>query len=250
MTRKKTLLLITTSVFIIGIIAFVLIKSQKKDPVPVQKEEQTTQTQPTETQNDSLLAFDKKRYSLEDPNSLWVVANKKRPLPNTFVPQNLTSVGSSQQIQAEAATALNQLMAAAGKNQVNLRPLSGYRSFDTQKNLYTSYVMSDGQANADTYSARAGHSEHQTGLAIDVGNGSGQCDLEICFANTAGGKWVAANAHTYGFIIRYLDGKTSNTGYQYEPWHLRYVGVDLANELYASKQTMEEFFGLPAAPSY
>lgn len=249
MTRKKTLLIVI-ALLIIGIIGFIFVKSQQKEQEATKKEESTTQAETVDSPDSSLLAFDKKRYSLDDPTSLWVVANKKRPLPDTFVPPNLTSVGNSQQIQAEAATALDQLTTAAGKNQVALRALSGYRSFNTQKTLYNSYVMNDGQANADTYSARPGHSEHQTGLAIDLGNGSGQCDLEICFADTPGGKWLATNAHTYGFIIRYPDGKTDITGYQYEPWHLRYVGVDLANELYNKQQTMEEFFGLPAAPSY
>jgi D-alanyl-D-alanine carboxypeptidase len=85
-------------------------------------------------------------------------------------------------------------------------------------------------------------------LAVDVGNGV--CNLELCFGNTNAGKWLANNAHVYGFVIRYPAGKESITGYQYEPWHLRYVGKELASEIFKSKQTLEEFFGLPAAPSY
>lgn len=247
MTRKKisfTLIIIV----IVAVAAYAFFKPDKvkqDKPSPTQSTQQQSTKQPKDNPSP---AFDKNRYSIDDPNSLWVIANKKRPLPDTFVPSNLTSAGNSQQMQATAVTALGQLTKAAANEQITLRPLSGYRSFSAQKSVYNSYVASDGQTKADTYSARPGHSEHQTGLAIDVGNG--QCDLEICFGDTAAGKWVAANAHTYGFIIRYQQDKTGITGYQYEPWHLRYVGVDLANELHSKNQTMEEFFGVPAAPGY
>ena len=103
----------------------------------------------------------------------------------------------------------------------------------------------DGQALADTYSARPGHSEHQTGLAVDVGAISNpSCDLETCFGETIEGKWVAANAQNYGFIIRYPNGKDAITGYQYEPWHLRYVGIDAAVAIYNSGLTMDQYYGI------
>lgn len=213
-----------------------------------------SETKPAETaspppeETNPILSFDKTRYPLDKPDSLWAVVNKQRPLPANFVPA-LTGVRGAS-LQPEAAQAIERLIKAAADSQVPLRVVSGYRSYESQKSVYESYVQKDGQTAADTYSARPGHSEHQTGLAADLGNGSGQCDLEECFATTAGGKWLEANAHTYGFIIRYAKSKTDVTGYQYEPWHIRYVGVDLANELRAKNQTMEEFFGLPAAPSY
>lgn len=204
---------------------------------------------PVPEESNPILSFDKARYPLDKPDSLWIVVNKQRPLRADFVPPQLTIIRGAN-MQTEAAQATEQLLKAASNAQVPLRIISGYRSYATQKSTYESYVQKDGRAAADTYSARAGFSEHQTGLAADLGNGSGQCDLEICFASTAGGTWLAANAHTYGFIIRYTKDKTGVTGYQYEPWHIRYVGVDLANELRARNQTMEEFFALPPAPGY
>lgn len=216
----------------------------------VNKPTEVTKETPAPANNElSLFTFDKNRYPTDKSDSPWVVVNKQLPLLPSYVPTGLKDVRGAQ-LQAQAAADLEQLITAATQNNVVLRTISGYRSFDTQKALYDNYVKKDGQAKADTYSARAGHSEHQTGLAIDLGNGSGQCDLDICFATTAGGQWLANNAHTYGFIIRYPEAKTAITGFQYEPWHIRYVGVDLANELRAKKQTMEEFFSLPAAPNY
>lgn len=187
--------------------------------------------------------------SLTEPSSLWMVINKKRPLPASYVPANLRSSGG-QQLRNDAANQVESLRAAAQKAGAPLKIISGYRSYATQSSLYNSYVQQDGQAAADTYSARPGHSEHQSGLAADLGNTSGQCDLDICFFNTIGGQWLAAHAHEYGFIIRYLNGKTQVTGYQYEPWHIRYVGTELASKIQASGKTMEEYFSLPAAPSY
>lgn len=254
MTQKKARLIMAALVLVIiaagAITAYAVVRI-----VVNNQAQNTTGTDEvpanTSDNNDgnALLSFDKDRYPLDKPDSLWVVVNKRRPLPADFVPPQLTSVGGTE-LQVEAAKALEGLLKASAQAQVPLRVISGYRSYDTQQSLYNSYTQTDSPAEVDTYSARPGYSEHQTGLAADLGNGSGRCDLEICFASTPGGAWLAANAHTYGFTIRYPEGKTEITGYQYEPWHLRYVGVDLANELRASSKTMEEFFGLPAAPSY
>lgn len=193
-------------------------------------------------------AFDKKQYSLVEPASPWVIVNKKRSLPSDYIPNNLVSAGSGEQLRSDAAEVLNNLLAAGKSQGINLSVLSGYRSYTRQTSVYNSYVSKDGRAQADTYSARPGHSEHQTGLAVDLG--SGVCNLETCFGDTPAGKWLADSAYKYGFVIRYLKGKENVTGYQYEPWHLRYVGKELAAELYKTGQTMEEFFGLPAASAY
>lgn len=192
-------------------------------------------------------SFNKQQYSLDDPNSVWIVVNKKRPLPSSYVPSDLTSVAGGL-MRAQAASGLQTLLAASKQAGVPMQIISSYRSYATQASTYSGYVAKDGVAQADTYSARPGHSEHQTGLAVDLGNGT--CNLEICFGDTPAGKWLAANAYQYGFIIRYKNGTTPITGYQYEPWHIRYVGTALAAELQKSGQTMEQFFGLPAAPTY
>lgn len=187
-------------------------------------------------------SFDKKKYSLTEPSSIWVIASKPRPLnPTTYAPSDLVEVGNGQQLRKQAAEAFSKMLAAARKSKLEILPLSGYRSYETQVSTYNNEVRRYGKAIADMQSARPGHSEHQTGLAIDVGGGG--CGIEDCFGNTAEGKWIAANGYKYGFIVRYTPGKEAITGYRAEPWHIRYVGVDLAAEMQRTKiQTLEEFF--------
>ena len=123
---------------------------------------------------------------------------------------------------------------------LNLWAQSGYRSYDYQNDLYNSYVKRRGKTAADTFSARPGHSEHQSGLAFDLNT------IDSSFKNTDEGKWVAKNAYLYGYILRYPEGKTNETGYIYEPWHIRYVGKELAKALYNNGNwiTMESYFGV------
>ena len=243
---KSSLAFLAAALVAGGIIVFLIAtkdynKTARVDnPVSQPKTEKPKPTEPT---------FNKKLYSTDPPDSLWVVVNKKRPLPASFVPKDLIPIGGTS-LQSEASKQVKQLMEDAKKDQVALKVISGYRSYQNQKNLYASYVSKDGQAAADSYSARAGHSEHQTGLAADLGNSSGVCDLAICFETTAGGKWLATHAYEYGFIISYAKGKEGLTDYQFEPWHIRYIGKELAAELKKTGQTMEEFFGLPPAPRY
>ena len=188
--------------------------------------------------------FDKTKYSLSDPASPWVVVNKTRPLtPLSYTPSDLTAVGNNQQLRGDAAAALASLIAAAKTEGLNIEALSGYRSYDKQVVVYNNEVKNYGQAVADTESARPGYSEHQTGWAVDVGGGG--CGIEDCFGNTAEGKWVAAHAHEYGFIVRYTAAKQSITGYRAEPWHIRYIGTELSLQLHATGvATLEEFFNL------
>jgi zinc D-Ala-D-Ala carboxypeptidase len=192
----------------------------------------------------SVPSFNKSKYSLTDPASIWVVVNKNRPLsPLTYAPGDLASIGGSQQLRKEAANAYAKLSAAAKAAGVPFSPLSSYRSYSYQTTLYDNYVKKDGQEKANMYSAKPGQSEHQTGLAADVGTGT--CNLQICFGDTATGKWVAAHAYEHGFIVRYTAGKEAVTGYQAEPWHIRYVGTELANEMHSKKiVTLEEFFNV------
>lgn len=125
--------------------------------------------------------------------------------------------------------------------------LSSYRSYSTQVNTYNGWVQRSGQEAADTFSARPGHSEHQLGLAVDLGDQNvPSCNLEECFGDTQGGKWLESNAHKYGFIIRYQEGKQAITGFIYEPWHLRYVGVEAATNIKNSGLTMDQYYGVEA----
>jgi D-alanyl-D-alanine carboxypeptidase len=154
------------------------------------------------------------------------------------------------QLRGDAAKALTSMFNAAKAQGLSLMLASGYRSYSAQVSVYNGYVAQSGVAKADTFSARPGHSEHQTGLAADVEPSSRECEVEQCFANTKEGQWLAANAHKYGFIIRYQKNTEELTGYEYEPWHVRFVGVDLATEIYAKGQTMEQFFSMPVFTSY
>lgn len=204
--------------------------------------------------------FDKSKYSIDEPGSIWWVVNKTRPLPSGYVPDDLVVpdvrlrlAASNEQMQASntIVPALKEMFAAANADGVMLVFGSGYRSETLQRQFYNSYVAQDGQAAADRLSARPGTSEHQTGLTFDATSLSGTCHLETCFESTPEGAWLLEHAHAYGFIIRYPEGKEHITGYSYEPWHLRYVGVELATEMKDTGiQTLEEFFGLPAAPDY
>ena len=181
------------------------------------------------------------------PTHPWVLVNKSRPLnPLQFVPSDLVSWnGTSHLLRKSVSAAANQMFTGARAAGHSLEVISGYRSYATQRDLYNYYVQTYGQAYADQISAHPGHSEHQTGLAMDVGNVGGGCGLTACFGDTPGGRWVAANAHRYGFIVRYPQGYTHITGYTYEPWHLRYVGVALATDMKVRGiPTMEQFFSL------
>ena len=158
-----------------------------------------------------------------------LIANKTYSLPASYAPGDLT---------AECTAAFKTMQAAAAKSGIDLYIVSGYRSYATQQSVYNRYVSRDGRAEADTYSARPGHSEHQSGLAMDLNS------LYASFAYTAEGKWLAANAYKYGFIIRYPKSKQSVTGYIYEPWHVRYLGKELAADVYKSGLCLEEYFGI------
>lgn len=176
-----------------------------------------------------------------DPSSLTVCVNRKSTLSSDYKPTDLVlpdvrAVNSSNRLymRKEAASALEELFKAAEDENYYLYAVSGYRSYSYQKSIYNPY---------SGYSAPAGASEHQLGLAMDITLAKYNGTLLVDFGNTKEGKWVKENAHKYGFIIRYLQGKEDITGYNYEPWHLRYLGVDLATELYEKNITLEEYYG-------
>src|SRR5690606_35741501 len=131
-----------------------------------------------------------------------------------------------QPLKSVAASALEKMFAGASKSGHSMYLMSGYRSYDYQRQLYNNYVATYGQAWADSQSARAGHSEHQTGLAADI-YAYGAC-TGACFGGTSAGMWLRNNAHKYGFILRYDNGMQGTVGFAYEPWHFRYVGVEIA----------------------
>ncbi|MGP4031540.1 M15 family metallopeptidase [Pseudarthrobacter sp. 1C304] len=199
------------------------------------------------------------RHSLTDPASPWVVVNKHRPLtPAGYVPADLVAPrvrlatsGEAALLNSTTAAAAEKMFAAAAAAGVVITLASGYRSFNTQITTYNRWVSAEGQAAADTASARPGYSEHQTGWSFDIGDGSGRDSFTPAFANQPAAIWVKANAHQFGFVVRYPWMLHDITGYYYEPWHLRYVGVEGAGEMKTKGiATLEEYFGLEAAPGY
>lgn len=157
-----------------------------------------------------------------------LIANKSYSMPADFDPG----------VNQEALDAFDEMAADAAEEGLSIYISSDYRSYYDQERIYNSYVERDGQEAADTYSSRPGHSDHQTGLAFDLNS------IDDSFGYTPESDWVAANAHKYGFIIRFPKGKEDITGYQYEPWHIRYLGVEKAAEVFESGLCLEEFLGI------
>jgi D-alanyl-D-alanine carboxypeptidase len=187
---------------------------------------------------------------ITNPSAYDAVVNKIRNLPADYIPPDLVTVNvptclpnpEIRQLRKEAADALYNMFEAAKKDGINLVARSGYRSYNTQVSLYDGYVKNYGQEYADKYSAVPGQSEHQTGLAMDITAESVGLKLEDSFGETKEGKWTMENSYKFGFIIRYPEGMENITGYLYEPWHLRYLGVELATEVYEKGLTLEEYF--------
>ena len=174
-----------------------------------------------------------------------LIVNKSYPLPKDYVPTNTYKDATglnycSECINVDAYEEYKLMKADMASLGLNIWIQSGYRSYNLQESLYNKYVNRDGKLAADTYSARPGYSEHQTGLAFDLNS------ISDDFQYTSEGKWVNENAWRYGFILRYPKSKESITGYKYESWHLRYVGKDLASKLYNNGDwiTLEEHFNL------
>lgn len=186
-------------------------------------------------QNTDIVGKTSKGYEIKKIKGLYyikgiLVANKTYSLPSTYAPGDLLS---------EFTIAFTKMKNDAAKEGITLTVVSGYRSYTRQTTLYNNYVARDGKDNADTYSARPGYSEHQTGLAADLNL------VDTSFENTKAGKWLAKNCYKYGFILRYPKGKESITGYIYEPWHFRFIGEE-AEQLYNNGNwiSLEEYLGI------
>nr|WP_195969356.1 D-alanyl-D-alanine carboxypeptidase family protein [Cellulomonas hominis] len=191
-------------------------------------------------------------HPTDDPASPWVVVNKALPLvPAGWAPAELAVV-AGYQVRPEVADPLARMIAAAAGDGVTLALRSAYRSYDDQVRVHADLVARVGQQRAEEVSARPAHSEHQTGLAVDVGSTTRpDCDFQDCFGDTDEGRWVAARAGEFGFVVRYTAQNRAVTGYAPEGWHLRWVGADLVAELdRRGVTTLEEAFGLPGGPDY
>ncbi len=198
--------------------------------------ENTSGDTASEPEQDTEPTTDEARFAIENKNGMTyidgiLIANKSYSLPSDYDP------GES----SEALDAFYEMQADASDEGLNIYISSSYRSYEDQERIYQNYCDTDGQEAADTYSSRPGFSDHQTGLAFDLNS------IDDSFGYTPESDWVSANCHKYGFIIRYPKGKEEITGYQYEPWHIRYIGVDKAAAVYESGLCLEEYLGIDSA---
>ena len=175
-------------------------------------------------------------------NTNYVLVNKYNYLLEKYIPNNLIKLDeyakNNLYLNQEAYNAFKKMALDAKINGLSIRIISAYRDYNYQNNLYNNYLKNDPQ-NADKYSAKPGHSEHQTGLAIDIDNISNIYDK---FENTKEFLWVKDNCYKYGFILRYPKDKEHITGYIYEPWHYRYVGIEISSYIYENDLTYEEYY--------
>ena len=180
----------------------------------------------------------------KDLNKITIIVNKYNYLTRDYVPKNLESIPlsyarSGMKLVNVAKDAYVEMAKAAEKQKLKLVVTSSYRDYEYQENIYNRYVKSDGKEAADTYSGRPGFSEHQTGLAVDLYNGK---KLYTEFENTKEFDWMQDNAYKYGFILRFPKDKDNITGYQYESWHYRYVGKEIAQYIHEHDITYEEYY--------
>ena len=194
------------------------------------------------------LNLDKEVYTDTIPstnlNTNYLLVNKFNYLDSNYIPNNLELLDNSYAksgiyLVKEAKDELEKMITKAREDGMNIRVISAYRSYSYQENLYNNYVKSDGVKMADTYSARAGYSEHQTGLVVDV---TRAFDNFNNFENTNEYNWMLENAANYGFILRYPKDKENITTYSFEAWHYRYVGIELAQKIKASSLTFDEYY--------
>ena len=193
------------------------------------------------TNNDLEYFVDAVEVNLED--DLLMLVNKYNKLPEDYAPTDLTTISTNYSywgdLRSEANEAFLKMAKDASSEGLKIINTSPYRSYEHQNRLYNNYVKQDGVKEADTYSARPGYSEHQTGLALDVVTPSSTLNT---FEKTAEFKWMKENSYKYGFILRYGEGMEYITGYMYEPWHYRYVGIEAAKEIYEKDLTFEEYY--------
>ncbi len=234
------------------VLAFGLLIMTKCSEGGSKRTDGTNGTQKTGTEQEAT------EYVPDADSEYLILVNKHNKIDENYKPDDLVLPDSrasdrpdgNQYMRKAAAEAFNRIAADAKKEGHTIVITTAFRPGSFQKQLYDNYVRKDGREKADTYSARPGYSEHQTGLAADISSPGVEYKLTVDFGDTAEGIWVAENCHKYGFIIRYPKGKEKITGYGYEPWHLRYVGIEDAERIYDKGVTLEEYLGQEAAPDY
>lgn len=190
------------------------------------------------------IKFYKNIKKVKNPENILVLVNKNHKLNKDYIPRDLEKISlkyatEEKYLRKEAKVAFEKLSEEARLRNYKIVAVSTYRSYDYQEKLYDYYVETKGLEYADLCSARPGHSEHQTGLAVDVMGSNNDYDR---FEESNEFTWMKENAHKFGFILRYPKGKEQITGFKYEPWHYRYVGIDVATEIYQNNLTLEEYY--------
>ncbi len=211
-----------------GIVRASSVSSEDEKPVPQETAQVTEEVKVSDADVTS------KGFKIENRDGVTfidgiLIVNKTYSIPKDYDPGDLTE---------DTQNAFEDMRDAAAEDNIKLWVQSGYRSYERQKELYERYTAEHGREYAEAYSARPGYSEHQTGLSFDVNEAGTKFD------ETREGQWIEAHAHEYGFIIRFPEGKGDITGYEFEPWHLRYVGKELAEKLRQSGECLEEYLGI------
>ena len=188
--------------------------------------------------------FYKNIKKIKNPENILVLVNKNNKLNENYIPNDLKKISleystEDKYLREEAKLAFEKLSKDAKKKNYTIIAASAYRSFNYQEKLYNYYIETKGIEYADLCSARPGHSEHQTGLAVDVMGSNHDYDN---FEESIEFNWMKDNSHKYGFILRYPKGKEKITGFKYEPWHYRYVGTKVATIIYENNITLEEYY--------
>jgi zinc D-Ala-D-Ala carboxypeptidase len=233
-------------------------KEEQQDQQPDESNETEEQEQPQQADlpwlDETITVSGDGKATVQNLDDLLIVANKERNLPEDYEPADLVFPNvpfpfkedlPKKKMRKEAAESVEILFKAAEEQGLELLAQSGYRSYDTQVSIFAYNADQFGEEKANQTSAQPGQSEHQTGLSLDVTSPRVNYELVEKFGETKEGKWVAENAHKYGFIIRYPKGKEEITGYQYEPWHLRYVGIEHSKKIHERGITLEEYLQKP-----
>lgn len=206
-------------------------------------------SQPCDTQEPTPEPTPEIKDDITTDDSLTRVVNRSLTIGADYVPSDLVAVNvhsaETKQLRKEAAQSLEEMFQAAIDDRIYLKLVDGYRSYYYQNDLYHYYVSNRGQTFADSIDSYPGASEHQLGLAADLGNWNGACELSYCFTQYSDYDWLVENSWKYGWIERYPDGKQNVTGIMYSPWHYRYVGKDAAMRIHDSGLTMEEYYSVP-----
>lgn len=233
-----------SALFLLGTSSFALAET----PSPTPTIAPSVTATPTPTLTPTPTPSPTQVLSVDQAASIWVVVNKQRPLNPIKYKPVLDKALNLAKPAAEGYRLLKAAVAQAGKGTLCLN--SGYRSYATQSYTYNLQVTRYGKKVAENLAAHPGYSEHQTGLAADVSTTALGCKITN-FGKSAASSWIAKNAWQYGFVVRYPNSETATTGYQYEPWHLRFIGVELATQMHDQQITvLEKFWNLPAAPKY